>query len=191
MDQTNNGSYKKQETAAEAFYHSCLGKLVILAAVLGILFILGVMTKPTNDEMEMEMVDNILQCIDANDSIRGDKIDDHVNNMSHVFSKVDTAQVNKDLRISLNKNNRMEIYNHSWFRTAYIFNNIHPEGVRVGWGMFGVVYPTVTYEDLLLNVGPMQKKYNDGIIRSTVIDTHDMGTNPNIKPYHYQGDPDQ
>jgi len=191
MDQTNNGSYKKQETAAEAFYHSCLGKLVILAAVLGILFILGVMTKPTNDEMEMEMVDNILQCIDANDSIRGDKIDDHVNNMSHVFSKVDTAQVNKDLRISLNKNNRMEIYNHSWFRTAYIFNNIHPQGVRVGWGMFGVVYPTVTYEDLLLNVGPMQKKYNDGIIRSTVIDTHDMGTNPNIKPYHYQGDPDQ
>jgi len=191
MDQTNNGSYKKQETAAEAFYHSCLGKLVILAAVLGILFILGVMTKPTNDEMEMEMVDNILQCIDANDSIRGDKIDDHVNNMSHVFSKVDTAQVNKDLRISLNKNNRMEIYNHSWFRTAYIFNNIHPEGVRVGWGMFGVVYPTVTYEDLLLNVGPMQKKYNDGVIRSTVIDTHDMGTNPNIKPYHYQGDPDQ
>ena len=191
MDQTNNGSYKKQETAAEAFYHSCLGKLVILAAVLGILFILGVMTKPTNDEMEMEMVDNILQCIDANDSIRGDKIDDHVNNMSNVFSKVDTAQVNKDLRISLNKNNRMEIYNHSWFRTAYIFNNIHPEGVRVGWGMYGVVYPTVTYEDLLLNVGPMQKKYNDGIIRSTVIDTHDMGTNPNIKPYHYQGDPDQ
>jgi hypothetical protein len=191
MDQTNNGSYKKQETAAEAFYHSCLGKLVILAAVLGILFILGVMTKPTNDEMEMEMVDNILQCIDANDSIRGDKIDDHVNNMSNVFSKVDTAQVNKDLRISLNKNNRMEIYNHSWFRTAYIFNNIHPEGVRVGWGMFGVVYPTVTYEDLLLNVGPMQKKYNDGVIRSTVIDTHDMGTNPNIKPYHYQGDPDQ
>ncbi len=191
MDQTNNGSYKKQETAAEAFYHSCLGKLVILAAVLGILFILGVMTKPTNDEMEMEMVDNILQCIDANDSIRGDKIDDHVNNMSNVFSKVDTAQVNKDLRISLNKNNRMEIYNHSWFRTAYIFNNIHPEGVRVGWDMFGVVYPTVTYEDLLLNVGPMQKKYNDGIIRSTVIDTHDMGTNPNIKPYHYQGDPDQ
>jgi hypothetical protein len=191
MDQTNNGSYKKQETAAEAFYHSCLGKLVILAAVLGILFILGVMTKPTNDEMEMEMVDNILQCIDANDSIRGDKIDDHVNNMSNVFSKVDTARVNKDLRISLNKNNRMEIYNHSWFRTAYIFNNIHPEGVRVGWGMFGVVYPTVTYEDLLLNVGPMQKKYNDGVIRSTVIDTHDMGTNPNIKPYHYQGDPDQ
>lgn len=191
MDQTNNGSFKRQETAAEALYHSCLGKVIILAAVLGILFILGVMTKPTNEEMEIEMVDNILQCIDANDSIRGDKIDDQVNNFSFVFSRVDTAHVNKDLRISLNKNNRMDIYNHSWFRTAYIFNNIHPEGVRVGWGLFGIVYPTVTYEDLLLNVGPMQKNYKDGVIHSTVIDAHDLGTNPNVKPYHYQGDPDQ
>ena len=191
MDQTNNGSYKKQETAAEAFYHSCLGKLVILAAVLGILFILSVMTKPTNDEMEMEMVDNILQCIDANDSIRGDKIDDYVNNISNTFSKADTARINKDLRTSLNKNNRLEIFNHTWFRTAYIFNNIHTDGVRVGFGLYGLVIPTVTYEDLLLNVGPMQKDYKDGVIRSTVIDNHDLGTNPNIKEYHYQGDPDQ
>lgn len=191
MDQSNNTNYKRQETATEAFYHSCLGKLIILAGVLGILFILGIMTKPTREEMEKEMVDNILQCIAANDSIRGDKIDDQVNNLAYVFSKVDTAEVNKDLRVSLNKNNRMEIYNHSWFRTAYIHNNIHPGGVRIGWGLFGIVYPTVTYDDLLLNVGPMQKKYKDGVIRSTIINSHDLGTNPNVKEFHYQGDPDQ
>jgi hypothetical protein len=191
MDQSNRGNFHKQETATETFYHSCLGKLIIVAGVLGVIFILAVMSKPTREEMEMEMVDNILQCIAANDSIRGDKIDDQVNNMANIFSHVDTAEVNKDLRISLNKNNQMEIYNHSCFRTAYIFNNIHPQGVRVGWGLFGIVYPTVTYEDLLLNVGPMQKKYKDGVIRSTVIDTHDLGTNPNLKPFHYQGDPDQ
>ena len=191
MDQSNRGSFQKQETALEAFYHSCLGKLVILAGVLGILFIIGVLTKPTHEEMEMEMVDNILQCIAANDSIRGDVIDDQVNNFGNIFSKVDTAEVNKDLRVSLNKNNQMVIYNHSWFRTAYIHNNIHPGGERIGWGFFGIVYPTVTYDDLLLNVGPMQKHYKDGVIRSTVIDTHDLGTNPNVKPFHYQGDPDQ
>ena len=191
MDQSNNTNYKRQETAAEAFYHSCLGKLIILACVLAVLFIVAVMTKPTHEEMEAEIVDDILQCIAANDSIRGDNIDDQVNNMAYIFSKVDTTEVNPELRVSLNKNNRLEIYNHSWFRTAYIHNNLFPEGVRVGWGMFGIVYPTVTYNDLLLNVGPMQKKYKDGVIRSTVIDTHDMGTNPNVKAYHYQGDPDQ
>ena len=139
----------------------------------------------------MEMVDNILQCIQANDSIQGDDIDDQVNNLNNMFSRADTAKINKELLTSLKKNNRLEIYNHSFFRTAYILNNIHPGGVRVGVGMFGVVYPTVLYKDLLLNVGPMQKKYKDGVIRTGTINTHDLGTNPAVKPYHYQGDPDQ
>ena len=139
----------------------------------------------------MEMVDNILQCIQANDSIQGDDIDDQVNNMNSVFSRADTAKINKELLTSLKKNNKLEIYNHSFFRTAYIINNIHPAGVRVGVGMFSVVYPTVLYKDLLLNVGPMQKKYKDGVIRTGTINNHDLGTNPAVKPYHYQGDPDQ
>ena len=112
-------------------------------------------------------------------------------NLNNMFSRADTAKINKELLTSLKKNNRLEIYNHSFFRTAYILNNIHPEGVRVGVGMFGVVYPTVLYKDLLLNVGPMQKKYKDGVIRTGTINTHDLGTNPAVKPYHYQGDPDQ
>ena len=191
MDQTSNGGYKKTETPFQAFYHSCLGKLAIFGGILILLFIVALMTKPTQEEMEMEMVDNILQCIQANDSIQGDDIDDQVNNLNNMFSKADTAKIHKDLLKSLKKNNRLEIYNHSFFRTAYILNNIHPEGVRVGVGMFGVVYPTVIYKDLLLNVGPMQKNYKDGVIRTGTINTHDFGSNPAVKPYHYQGDPDQ
>ncbi len=191
MDQTSNGGYKKTETPFQAFYHSCLGKLVIFGGILVVLFIVGLMTKPTQQEMEMEMVDNILQCIQANDSIQGDDIDDQVNNLNSVFSRADTAKINKELLASLKKNNRLEIYNHSFFRTAYILNNIYPQGVRVGFGMFGIVYPTVIYKDLLLNVGPMQKNYKDGVIRSTIVKPADLGTNPAVKPFHYQGDPDQ
>lgn len=191
MDQTSNGNFKQNETPFQAFYHSCLGKLVILIGILILLFIVGIMTKPTQKEMEMEMIDNILQCIEENDSIQGDEIDDQVNNLNHMFSHADTAKIHKDLITSLNKNNRLEIYNHSFFRTAYIINNIHPAGVRVGVGMFGVVYPTVLYKDLLLYVGPMQKKYKDGVIRTGNVNTHDLGINPPVKAYHYQGDPDQ
>ena len=191
MDQTSNGGFKKNESPFQAFYHSCLGKIAILIGILILLFIVAIMTKPTQEEMEMEMVDNILQCIQANDSIQGDDIDDQVNNMNSVFSRADTAKINKELLTSLKKNNKLEIYNHSFFRTAYIINNIHPAGVRVGIGMFSVVYPTVLYKDLLLNVGPMQKKYKDGVIRTGTINNHDLGTNPAVKPYHYQGDPDQ
>ena len=191
MDQTSNGNFKKNESPIQAFYHSCLGKIAILIGILILLFIVAIMTKPTQEEMEMEMVDNILQCIQANDSIQGDDIDDQVNNINSVFSRADTAKINKELLTSLKKNNKLEIYNHSFFRTAYIINNIHPAGVRVGIGMFSVVYPTVLYKDLLLNVGPMQKKYKDGVIRTGTINNHDLGTNPAVKPYHYQGDPDQ
>ena len=191
MDQTSNGNFKKNESPIQAFYHSCLGKIAILIGILILLFIVAIMTKPTQEEMEMEMVDNILQCIQANDSIQGDDIDDQVNNMNSVFSRADTAKINKELLTSLKKNNKLEIYNHSFFRTAYIINNIHPAGVRVGVGTFSVVYPTVLYKDLLLNVGPMQKKYKDGVIRTGTINNHDLGTNPAVKPYHYQGDPDQ
>ena len=190
MDQTSTGGYKKNETAFQAFYHSCLGKIVILFGILIILFIVGLMTKPTQEEMEMEMVDNILQCIEANDSIQGDEIDDQVNNLNSIFSRADTAKINKELLVSLKKNNHLEIYNHSFFRTAYIINNIYPQGTRVGIGMYGVVYPTVLYKDLLLNVGPMQKKYKDGVIRTGAVPT-DLGVNPPVKAYHYQGDPDQ
>ena len=190
MDQTSTGGFKKNESPFQAFYHSCLGKIIILIGILIVLFIVALMTKPTQEEMEMEMVDNILQCIEANDSIKGDEIDDQVNNLNSVFSRADTAKIHKDLLTSLKKNNKLEIYNHSFFRTAYIINNIHPAGVRVGIGMFSVVYPTVLYKDLLLNVGPMQKDYKDGVIRSTIIKP-DLGTNPAVKPYHYQGDPDQ
>ena len=111
--------------------------------------------------------------------------------MNSIFSRADTAKINRELLVSLKKNNRLEIYNHSFFRSAYIVNNIYPAGVRVGIGMFGIVYPTVIYKDLLLNVGPMQKNYKDGVIRTGTINTHDMGKNPDVKPYHYQGDPDQ
>ena len=100
MDQTSNGNFKKNESPLQAFYHSCLGKIVILVGILIILLIVGMMTKPTQEEMEMEMVDDILQCIEANDSIQGDDIDDQVNNLNSIFSLADTANINKELLVS-------------------------------------------------------------------------------------------
>ena len=63
MDQTSNGSYKQNESPFQAFYHSCLGKIVILIGILILLFIVGIMTKPTQQEMEMEMVEARHMCM--------------------------------------------------------------------------------------------------------------------------------
>ena len=183
-------NFKQKESVGQAFYHSCLGKLVILAIVIVILLLIAIIAKPSKNTMIADTTDGILECIENNDSIKGDKIDDYMSNFAHVFTTADTTQINPDLMAGLRKYNRMEIHDHTFFRTAYIINNIYPQGTRVGIGMYGVVYPTVLYKDLLLNVGPMQKKYKDGVIRTGAVPT-DLGVNPPVKAYHYQGDPDQ
>ena len=84
----------------------------------------------------------------------------------------------------------MEIYHHPLYSTAYLFNNMHPEGVRIGVGVYGLVVPTLTFHDLLLDVGPMHKGYNQKIIRTGVIPDTDLGSNPNIQEFHYKRNPD-
>lgn len=191
MYQPSTGHFKKQETVGQAFSHSCLGRLVIMAAIMLAIVVLAIMSKPSEKEMEKETIDNIMQCIQANDSIRGDKIDDTVNNLTNAFTKADTAKVNIELRKAYFKHNRIEVYNHIGLRTAYVVNNVHPEGVRVGFGIFGLVFPTVTYEDLLLNVDPIQREYKDGVIQVEEVPAQDLGSNPNITEFHYEDDPDQ
>jgi len=182
--------FKQKETVGHAFYHSCLGKLIILAGIAIVLLIIASMTKPSKKTMIAETTDGILECIANNDSIKGEDLDDYIANLAHVFTTADTAEINKDLLEGLKKYNRMEIHEHAFFRTAYIHNNLHPQGVRVAWGAYGMVLPTVTYSNLLLSIGKMHGDYNKAIINTGVLDDHDMGVTPNIKEFHYKGNPE-
>ena len=53
MDQFNPNTYKKQSTAQE-FTGSCLGKIIILAAILIILMIVAALTRPTDSYMNWQ-----------------------------------------------------------------------------------------------------------------------------------------
>ena len=179
MIQTGNQDYRTNESVGKMFLHSCLGKFVIFAAILAVLFVIAIFTKPSDQEMRDEM----------NDSIRGDQIDDFVHNIGFIFTKADTTKVGQEWREVFDKYNRLEIYNHSFFRTAYVYNNIRTEGTRVGFGIFGLVIPTANFNDFLLRVGPMRKSYNQKLINTTIIEG-DLGTNPNIQEFHYKRNPD-
>jgi len=85
---------------------------------------------------------------------------------------------------AFHKYNKLEIYRHSLFATAYVHNNFRPEGTRVGIGILGMVFPTVNFNDFLLRVAPIHRDYGDGVIRSTINYGSDyMGEDPNITPY--------
>ena len=94
MSQIN---YRNQETVKDAFFHSCLGKLTILGGILVLILAIAYFTNPTEQEMAVEMEDNVMQCLEENDSIQGDKIDDYVNNLGHTFTKADTTKIFPDL----------------------------------------------------------------------------------------------
>ena len=188
MEQFNPISYKKQSTAQQ-FTGSCLGKIIICVAVIIILLIVAAITRPTDSYMRWQMEDNIMECIEASDSIESDIIDDYVGNIGRVLTHADSAEVNKELWETYKKLNKLEIYPHTFLKTARIVNNIHPEGVRVGVGIFGIVIPTVKYSDLLMNTGAVRGDYNKKLIKDQVPEMY-TGDNPNIQPFHYKGNPD-
>ena len=187
MDQ--RASYRTNESVGKMFMHSCLGRIVILAGIIIVLLIIAFFTKPTEQEMRDEMNDNIMQCMEMNDSIRGDQIDDFVHNIGFIFTTADSTKVGMEWREAFDKYNRLEIYRHAFCTTAYVYNNIRTEGTRVGIGLFGVVIPTANFNDFLLRVGPMHKGYEQQLYKTTIIEP-DLGVNPNVQEFHYKRNPD-
>ena len=189
MDQFNGNTYKKQ-TLFQEFTHSCLGKIIILLAISCILLLVAALTRPSDSMMRWQMEDNIHECLQASDSITNDAIDDYVGNIGRVFTHTDSTLTNPEMWETYRQLNKLEIYKHTFYKTAHIRNNIHPEGVRVGIGIFGIVIPTIKYADLLMNTGAVRGKYGERLIQDIALPDNYTGENPNIQPFHYQGDPD-
>lgn len=189
MEQFNPTTYKK-DGAAKEFTHSCLGKIIIVTVIAIILMIIAALTRPSDSMMVWQMEDNIHECLQASDSIESDAIDDYVGNIGRIITHADTTQTSPDMWQTYKRLNRLNIYPHTLFKTARITNNTHPEGVRVGVGIFGIVIPTINYDDFLMSEGPVRGKNVDRLIQDQVIPDDYMGDNPHLKPYHYKGNPD-
>lgn len=184
-------SYKTNQNLLQEFYHSCFGKIIILLLMMALLLFVALITRPTKQQMLDEMEDNIRECLQENDSIKADGVDDVVNNFCNIFTTAGELASDSDVVAAYKKFNRLEVYQHPFYSTAHIINNIHPSGVRVGIGVFGVVIPTVSYKDLILFVSPIKNYNKTHIVTPPVITDDDLGENPNVQEYHYLGDPDQ
>lgn len=188
MDQTDRGSYRKKDSVSKQFTRSCLGRAIIGAVVLVILLIIAFLTCPTEQEMRAEMNDNIRQCIEENDSIDTDWIDDAVNNVAFAFTTSDSMAVDqKDMEL-FNKYNTLEYFNHTFFSTMWIYNSFHIQGKRCGYGFFGLVLPTVNFSDFLIREGPLRKDYNQPI-PTNYGDEEYFGENPDLGGvFQYNGE---
>ena len=191
MDQfnsVNSDSYKKKNILQE-FFHSCLGKIVIFLGVLLVLYIFAIITVPTKKMMLEEAFDNIQECLQDNDSIKADEIDEFINNISRTISGADTTKTNKEVLNTFLKYNTLIVYSHLGFKTVHIVNGIYPQGERIGIGLFQTVISTVNYNDLVVTTGAVRGDYNKQLNAPVEVpDSLYTGENPNVQPYHYQGD---
>jgi len=190
MYQAENTNFKTNRSFTQEFTRSCLGRIIIAGVILLVAMLVAYFTAPKEDDMNMEMTDNIMQCLEVNTDNKGDAVDDYVHNLAFVFTTADTTMIPKDLLETYYKHNRLESYRHTFFSTTYIHNNMHPEGTRVGVGVFGLIIPTVLYKDILLDVGPIHKGYEQKLNQQVIIPDDDLGENPNITEFHYKRNPD-
>ena len=180
MQQTPRGNFRTQESLSHQFLHSCLGKLVILAGICGVLLVVARFTIPDEETMMTEMTDNIRQCIEANDSIKQDWIDDAINNVGYIFTHADSIP-NEEILGNFYKYNKVEYHRHAFYATTLLHNNFKPDGVRVGIGVFGVVIPTVNFNDFLFRLGPMHRGYDQKVIfQSTTTSGENWSNNPEL-----------
>jgi hypothetical protein len=190
MYQAENTNFKTNRSFTQEFTRSCLGRIIIAGVILLVAMLVAYFTAPKEDDMNMEMTDNIMQCLEVNTDNKGDVVDDIVHNLAFIFTTADTTMIPKDLIETYYKHNRLESYRHTFFSTTYIHNNMHPEGTRVGVGVFGLIIPTVLYKDILLDVGPIHKGYEQKLNQQVIIPDDDLGENPNITEFHYKRNPD-
>ena len=188
MYQADNTNYRTNQSFTQEFTRSCMGRIVIAGVIFLVALLLAYFTAPKESDMNLEMTDNIMQCLEVNDGIKGDVVDDYVHNLTFIFTTADTTVIPQDELKIYHKYNRLVSYRHTFYSTSYIHNNMHPEGVRVGFGIFGIIIPTVLYEDILLEVGPIHKGYEQKLNQAPIIEEPDLGENPNITEFHYKGD---
>ena len=177
--QTNKSEYHKETLAAE-IKKSCLAKVIMLVAVMLLLMLSAKLTIPSDEQMMYGTLDGVCQCIQDSHGVPGDKSDDIVRNgIATVSHETDSAK--KDTILAdFKKFNRVEIYHHTFFSTAYIISNFNSRGARAAVGIFGLVIPTVNFNDFVLRNGPIRKEYNQRIIKQTITSPTYMGDNPDL-----------
>ena len=123
MYQAENTNFKTNESFTQEFTRSCLGRIIIAGVIILVGLLVAYFTAPKESDMNAEMVDNLMQCLEVNDGIKGDAVDDYVQ-----MTMFTTSPLSSPLQIQplFQKTNWIHIINTTvWSRIA-IRSTQHP-----------------------------------------------------------------
>ncbi|MBQ8158681.1 MAG: hypothetical protein IJ081_06650 [Prevotella sp.] len=158
MYQSDRGNYRKEDSLFKMFWNSCLGKLIILGAILGFLSLIAYLSRPSEQYMQEEMLDNIRQCLERTDSVTTDWMDDAVSDIGYIFTSADSIVDEEKLK-NFRRHNRLEFYDHGLYVTMRVYNNFNYNGTCCGIGLFGLVIPVFSSSEFVLRVAPVRRDY--------------------------------
>jgi len=180
MYQLDKSTYQKDSTA-KLFFRSGFGKFCIVVMIVAAITFVASITVPSDSYMESETMDAIHQCLADKQDHQPDKVDEAVRNFLAIFTDADTTKT-AELMKDFYHYNRLAVYPHALYSTTRIHNNLHADGTRVSIGIFGIVIPTVTLNDMILRSAPVRGDYNKKIIREVIGDDEEYyGDNPDLK----------
>ncbi|MGM9699705.1 MAG: hypothetical protein ACI3Y0_13855 [Prevotella sp.] len=179
MQQTDRGQYQKKQPWVDLFLRSCLGKIIIIVILTGLVLLAAMYTVPSKAKMEQELTDDIQQCIEECQGNAADVSDDIVRNTMSIFTHADSIPDTETMNTFWN-HNRIEFYPHTFFSTAYLYNNAIPNGKRAAVGIFGMVIPMLKYTDFIMRMAPMRKDYNQRIIKNEFSIDNDVENDPDF-----------
>lgn len=180
---------KNNETLLHALRHSCLGRLIIAAAVLAVLAVIACLTRPGEEKMRLEIDDDIRQCLEERDSVTADWTETFVKNIRYMFTKADSVLTHpEDLQVFYEFNS-LAFYDNMLFTTMHVHNSFYIEGKRCAIGIFGLIIPVVDFNDFLLREGPMFKEYERPKPSYDADSEEFFGDNPDLGGvFEYNGD---
>ena len=106
-DIDNNTNYRTNESFTQEFTRSCLGRILIFGVIILVGMLVAYFTAPKEEDMNEEMTDNLMQCLEVNDGIKGDVVDDYVHNLTFIFTTADTTVIPQDDLEIFHKYNRL------------------------------------------------------------------------------------
>ena len=196
MEQTDSrGSFRTNESVFKQFRQSCLGKIVIAGAIVVVILIIAAITNPSAEKMVRKTEDNIRQSIESDMGRDAEWIETTVSNIGYSFSSADpdetlTKEQKERRKIqwesfntgSYNRFDESTVSSFTFFSTISIPNNIFGESKVVGFGIFGIVIPTVNFNNFIPLEGKTGDKPGQKIDNGVNPDEY-MGDNPELGPF--------
>lgn len=113
---------------------------------LAILAVIAHFTMPSDEKMIDKAEDEIMEFVTDNAKKLGNKLSSGIGDFASLLMLSD--DVSNSVKSRVLKDNRLVVKDHWLWKTVEVVNDKHPDGTRIGFGVFGFTFVKLSASDL-------------------------------------------